>query len=218
MRTRKYTQKIVFRASATNKQLFLFPASLNQYFLSVGEQLGYLVIAEILDSAGHSCAFFLATAQFRSNLVCSQQLRVHLVSEGIYSEIISINHLTTITMQRNEQAEEGKEGNDIKKKNLPSHHPSTNYRALTVGSLSPPTSNLTAPSFSASVRMVLLSLSATYRQLQGSSGARAKPEGCANPALWGQELFRFSSLPLPAQRRHVPALDSLFKFQEIKTL
>lgn len=48
---------------------------------------------------------------------------------------------------------------------------------LTIGSLSPPTSNLTAPSLSASVRTVLLSLSATYRQLQGSSGARARPEG-----------------------------------------
>ncbi|TNN67697.1 hypothetical protein EYF80_022013 [Liparis tanakae] len=69
--------------------------------------------------------------------------------------------------------------------------------------------NLTAPSLRASVRMLLLSLSATYRQPHGSSGAAARPDGWAKPALWGYELFRFSSLPLPAHRKHVPALDSL---------
>ena len=58
-------------------------------------------------------------------------------------------------------------------------------QTLTRGSLSPPTSILTAPSFRASVRTVLLSLSATYRQLQGSSGAGARPDGWAKPALCG---------------------------------
>lgn len=57
--------------------------------------------------------------------------------------------------------------------------------APTVGSLSPPTSILTPPSFRAMVRTLLLSLSATNMQLHGSSGAKARPEGWAKPALWG---------------------------------
>ena len=48
---------------------------------------------------------------------------------------------------------------------------------ITVGSLSPPTRGLTAPSFSETALTVLLSLSATNRQLQGSSAARDRPEG-----------------------------------------
>lgn len=54
---------------------------------------------------------------------------------------------------------------------------------FTMGSRSPPTRCFTAPSLSEMVLTVLLSLSATKRQLQGSSEARARPEGWANPAL-----------------------------------
>lgn len=82
---------------------------------------------------------------------------------------------------------------------------------ITIGSLSPPTRCFTAPSFSEMVLTVLLSLSATNKQLQGSSEARERPEGWAKPALWGYALFRFSSFPLPANRRQVPFFKSLEK-------
>lgn len=82
---------------------------------------------------------------------------------------------------------------------------------ITMGSLSPPTRCFTAPSFSETLLTVLLSLSATNRQLQGSSEARDRPEGWAKPALWGYALFRFSSFPLPANRRQVPSFNSLKK-------
>lgn len=80
---------------------------------------------------------------------------------------------------------------------------------ITSGSRSPPTRCFTAPSFSETIRTVLLSLSATKRQFQGSSEARERPEGWAKPALWGYALFRFSSFPLPANRRQVPFFKSL---------
>jgi len=37
------------------------------------------------------------------------------------------------------------------------------------------------------------------------SAAKAIPDGWANPLFFGYELFRFSSLPLPATLKHVPA-------------
>ena len=54
-----------------------------------------------------------------------------------------------------------------------------------MGSLSPPTMFLTAPSLRARLRTVLLSLSATKRQPQGSAGAGARPDGWAKAALCG---------------------------------
>lgn len=80
---------------------------------------------------------------------------------------------------------------------------------FTMGSLSPPMRCFTAPSFRETVLTVLLSLSATNRQFQGSSEAKERPEGWAKPALWGYALFRFSSFPLPANRRQVPFFSSL---------
>lgn len=85
---------------------------------------------------------------------------------------------------------------------------------LTRGSLSPPTTCLTAPSIRERLRMVLLSLSAMKRQPQGSSGAEARPDGWARPALWGYALFLFSSFPLPAKRTHSPFLCPLQSHNE----
>lgn len=85
---------------------------------------------------------------------------------------------------------------------------------LTRGSLSPPTTCLTAPSLRERLRMVLLSLSAMNRQFHGSSGAQVRPDGWARPALWGYALFLFSSFPLPAKRTHSPFLYSLQSHRE----
>ena len=76
----------------------------------------------------------------------------------------------------------------------------------TIGSRSPPTSALTAPSLNEIILTVLLSLSAKNKQLRASSLAADIPDGWANAALCGYELFLFSSLPLPAYAMHVPSL------------
>lgn len=59
------------------------------------------------------------------------------------------------------------------------------YKIFTMGSLSPPATCLTAPSFKATLLMVELSLSATNRNDPCSVCLRVRPEGWANAAFSG---------------------------------
>ena len=72
------------------------------------------------------------------------------------------------------------------KRNNFSHFKTINLCFIhTVGSLSAPTRAFVPPVVISTVRTLLLSLSATNKQLNGFSTVRLMPEGCAKAALWG---------------------------------